>query len=80
MEYRLRWVPGVGHVHFIFFMLISFASGIQRKLVFQWNIGIKVLLDLFVQGLSVWGVYFLGCKCQGGQCPGGYVLQPPRIQ
>ena len=34
----------VGHVHFIFFVLISFASGTQRKLVFQWNMGIR--LDL----------------------------------
>ena len=29
----------VGHVHFIFFVLISFASGTQCKLVFQWNMG-----------------------------------------
>ena len=30
---------GVGHVHFMLFMSISFASGTQRKLVFQWNMG-----------------------------------------
>ena len=29
----------VGHVHFMLFMSISFASGTQRKLVFQWNMG-----------------------------------------
>ena len=39
---------GVGHVHFIFFVLISFASGIQRKPVFWWNMGLKVYLDLRV--------------------------------
>ena len=31
---------GIGHVHFMF-MSISFASGTQRKLVFQWNMGFK---------------------------------------
>ena len=37
----------VGHVHFMLFMSISFASGTQRKLVFQWNMGLKenILLD-----------------------------------
>ena len=30
---------GVGHVHFMLFMSISFASGTQRKLIFQWNMG-----------------------------------------
>ena len=43
--YRLRWVPtqnsGVGHVHFMFFVLISFALGSQRKPSFQWNMGFK---------------------------------------
>ena len=29
----------VGHVHFIFFVLISFALGSQRKPSFQWNMG-----------------------------------------
>ena len=33
----------VGHVHFMLFMSISFASGTQRKLVFQWNMGLKVI-------------------------------------
>ena len=33
----------VGHVHFIFFVLISFASGTQRKPVFWWNMGFKSL-------------------------------------
>ena len=36
VEYRLRWVPNAvshfGHVHFIFFVLISFALGIQRAM------------------------------------------------
>ena len=30
----------VGHVHFIFFVLISFALGSQRKWSFQWNMGL----------------------------------------
>ena len=29
----------VGHVHFIFFVLISFALGSRRKRSFQWNMG-----------------------------------------
>ena len=32
---------GVGHVHFMLFMSFSFASGTQRKLVFQWNMGFR---------------------------------------
>ena len=32
----------VGHVHFIFFVLISFASDTRRKPVFQWNMGLTV--------------------------------------
>ena len=32
----------VGHVHFMLFMSISIASGTQRKLVFQWNVGFSV--------------------------------------
>ena len=32
----------VGHVHFIFFVLISFASGSRRKRSFQWNMGLRV--------------------------------------
>ena len=34
---------GVGHVHFMLFMSISFASGTQRKLVFHWNMGFILL-------------------------------------
>ena len=30
---------GVGHVHFMFFVLISFAFCSQRKPSFQWNMG-----------------------------------------
>ena len=40
--YLWRWVTPifrVGHVHFIFFVYISFASGSQREPHFQWNIG-----------------------------------------
>ena len=33
---------GVGHVHFMLFMSISFASGTQRKPVFWWNMGLKL--------------------------------------
>ena len=33
----------VGHVHFIFFVLISFASGTQRKPVFLWNMGLRLI-------------------------------------
>ena len=32
---------GVGHVRFMLFMSISFASGTQRKPVFWWNMGFK---------------------------------------
>ena len=32
---------GIGHVHFMLFMSISFASGTQGKLVFQWNMGFR---------------------------------------
>ena len=46
VEYRWRWPSGVGagvgHVHFMLFMSISFASGTQRKLVFQWNMGFSL--------------------------------------
>ena len=34
----------VGHIHFMLFMSISFASGTQRKHVFQWNMGFSTLL------------------------------------
>ena len=47
----------VGHVHLIFFVLISFASGTQRKLVFQRNMGFKFFKCtstlLFVSHLSL---------------------------
>ena len=45
VEYRLRWVPtqnsGVGHVHFMFFVLISCALGSQHEPSFQWNMGLR---------------------------------------
>ena len=34
----------VGHVHFIYFVLISFALGSRRKRSFQWNMGLSSLL------------------------------------
>ena len=34
---------GVGHVHFIFFVSISFAFCSRRKPVFRWNMGFKFL-------------------------------------
>ena len=34
----------VGHVHFIFFVLISFALGSRRKHSFQWNMGLRPIL------------------------------------
>ena len=33
-----------GHVHFIFFVLISFASDTRRKPSFQWNMGFMVFM------------------------------------
>ena len=48
VEYRLRWVPtqnsGVGHVHFMFFVLIPFVLGSQREPSFQWNMGLRVVV------------------------------------
>ena len=38
----------VGHVHFIFFVLISFASGTQRKPVFWWNMGLNILEHMYI--------------------------------
>ena len=32
---------GVGHVHFMFFVLISFAFCSQRKPSFRWNMGLR---------------------------------------
>ena len=33
---------GVGHVHFMSFVLISFALGSQREPLFQWNMGLRL--------------------------------------
>ena len=48
VEYRLCWVPNakfsVGHFHFMFFVLISFAFGSQCKPSFQWNMGFRDLV------------------------------------
>ena len=60
VEYRLRWVPtqntGVGHVHFMFFVLISFALGTQRIPSFQWNMGLspqKRCVTLAILGIHI---------------------------
>ena len=44
MEYRLHWVPNtqflrISHVHFMLFVLISFALVTQREPSLQWNMG-----------------------------------------
>ena len=45
---------GVGHVHFMFFVLISFALGSQRKPSFQWNMGLSILLhQLYREVLNI---------------------------
>ena len=48
VEYRLRWVrtenSGIGHVHFMFFVSISFALGSQREPSFQWNMGFTEII------------------------------------
>ena len=57
VEYLLHWVPtqnsGVGHVHFMFFVLISFALGSQREHSFQWNIGLNVNIKYICITLDV---------------------------
>ena len=49
MEYRLHGSPTqnfrVGHVHFVLFVLISFALLTQRKPSLQWNMGFRFKLD-----------------------------------
>ena len=50
VEYRMRWVP---NVHFMFFVLISFAFGSQCKPSFQWTMGLKVSKEYnFCGGLT----------------------------
>ena len=39
----------VGHIHFIFWVLISFALGSRRKRSFQWNIGLRPKIYPFFQ-------------------------------
>ena len=39
----------VGHVHFIFFVLISFASDARRKPVFRWNMGFTLFHPISVK-------------------------------
>ena len=50
----------VGHVHFILFMSILFASGTQRELGFQWNMGLKVLL-IEQDTVALSSVYLFTC-------------------
>ena len=51
----------IGHVHFIFYVLISFALGSRRKCSFQWNMGLKPIFHCNARNLaSAVGV---------GQCP-----------
>ena len=45
---------GVGHVHFRFFVSISFVFGSQRKRSFQWNMGFS---------LEMWFPRTLGYSC-----------------
>ena len=52
MEYRSRWVPSRWcsrlpcTIHFMFFVLISFAFGqSQREPSFQWNMDLKLCMD-----------------------------------
>ena len=41
-----------GHVHFMFFVLISFALGGQREPSFQWNMGFRVLSTLISPAMT----------------------------
>ena len=45
-------ISRVGHVHFKFFVLISFAFGGQRKPSFQWNMGLKHTIKEIVMFIS----------------------------
>ena len=36
----------VGHVHFMFFVLISFAFGGQHKPIIQWNMGFRPMVAI----------------------------------
>ena len=37
----------IGHVHFMLFVLISFALGTQRKPSLQWNMGLSLVWVVF---------------------------------
>ena len=67
VEYRLCWVPtqntGVGHVHFMFFVYISFAFGAQREPHFKWNMGFRVHPSPGVHSSTA------GCTIFGGVYP-----------
>ena len=85
VEYRLRWVPtqnsGVGHVHFMFFVLISFALGSQREPSFQWNMGfslqlykMKCLLVAYIKNQGEYFPYSQGASPECGQLQGVMAL------
>ena len=56
----------IGHVHFIFFVLISFASDTRRKPVFQWNMGFSIVsygkMSLYFPNLQIHFQYKLYSK------------------
>ena len=54
----------VGHVHLMFFVLISFAFGSQRKPSFQWNMGLSLP---YIQSDTPTNTSFL-CNEQLCQC------------
>ena len=54
----------VGNVHFMFFVLISFASDTRRKPVFQWNMGLKVHLKRIMSQIHNVGPSFCLMKYQ----------------
>ena len=60
---------GVGHVHFMLFVLITFALGSQREPSFQWNMGLRednllilqqnVASEIICKLSLMFGCYFL---------------------
>ena len=44
---------GVGHVHFMVFVLISFALGSQREPLFQWNMDFKPIFHCNAKPLAL---------------------------
>ena len=58
----------VGHIHFMLFMSISFASGTQRKLVFQWNMGLTPRTIIGHIALSEFGLKSPTCSSLRHYC------------